>query len=66
MNDFRTMFPGLNADLIESVLRANNGAVDHTIDQLLNMTLEDGSSTVSFSCRIFTTITNWEKRRFSR
>ena len=40
MNDFRAMFPGLEVELIESILRANNGAVDDTIDQLLTMNFE--------------------------
>lgn len=37
MNDFRTMFPEMEAEVIECVLRSNNGAVDSTIDQLLQM-----------------------------
>lgn len=37
MNDFKTMFPEMDADVIECVLRSNNGAVDSTIDQLLQM-----------------------------
>ena len=37
MSDFKTMFPAVDADVIECVLRANNGAVDSTIDQLLQM-----------------------------
>lgn len=36
------MFPNMDYDIIECVLRANNGAVDATIDQLLLMNL-DGS-----------------------
>ncbi|KAF6040041.1 hypothetical protein EB796_001648 [Bugula neritina] len=40
MSDFRTMFPGLDVELIESVLRANGGAVDDTIDQLLTMNVD--------------------------
>uniref|UniRef100_A0A8D0L1P6 CUE domain containing 1 n=1 Tax=Sphenodon punctatus TaxID=8508 RepID=A0A8D0L1P6_SPHPU len=42
MEDFKTMFPNMDYDIIECVLRANNGAVDSTIDQLLQMNL-DGS-----------------------
>uniref|UniRef100_A0A8U8C1G0 Uncharacterized protein n=1 Tax=Geospiza parvula TaxID=87175 RepID=A0A8U8C1G0_GEOPR len=42
MEDFKTMFPNMDYDIIECVLRANNGAVDATIDQLLQMNL-DGS-----------------------
>lgn len=43
MNDFRTMFPGLDVELIESVLRANGGTVDDTIDQLLTITVDCSS-----------------------
>ncbi|KAG8451324.1 hypothetical protein GDO86_003512 [Hymenochirus boettgeri] len=42
MEDFKTMFPNMDYDIIECVLRANNGAVDATIDQLLQMNLDDG------------------------
>ena len=35
------MFPDLDADVIEAVLRANNGAVDITIDHLLTMTADN-------------------------
>ena len=31
------MFPTMDKDVIETVLRANNGAVDVTIDQLLTL-----------------------------
>eukprot|EP00111_Clytia_hemisphaerica_P017376 TCONS_00051405-protein len=37
MSDFRTMFPELDTDVIETVLRANNGVVQTTIDQLLQL-----------------------------
>lgn len=37
MRDFRSMFPEMEAGVIEAVLRANGGAVDATIDQLLTM-----------------------------
>ena len=37
MSDFRDMFPNMDEEVIEAVLRANNGAVDETIDQLLTM-----------------------------
>lgn len=40
MNDFKTMFPEMEADVIECVLRSNNGAVDSTIDQLLQMSMD--------------------------
>ncbi|XP_037403537.1 CUE domain-containing protein 1a isoform X2 [Pygocentrus nattereri] len=44
MDDFKTMFPSMDHEVIECVLRANNGAVDSTIDQLLQMSL-DGQGT---------------------
>ncbi|OWA51546.1 Protein FAM98A [Hypsibius exemplaris] len=37
MADFQTMFPDMNPDVIEETLRANQGAVETTIDQLLAM-----------------------------
>ncbi|NXA50855.1 CUED1 protein, partial [Nothocercus julius] len=40
MEDFSTMFPRMDYDIIECVLRANRGAVDATIDQLLQMSLD--------------------------
>ncbi|GBP85149.1 CUE domain-containing protein 1 [Eumeta japonica] len=40
MTDFKTMFPDMDDDVIEAVLRANQGAVDATIDQLLAMTTD--------------------------
>uniref|UniRef100_A0A8B9GVV3 CUE domain containing 1a n=1 Tax=Astyanax mexicanus TaxID=7994 RepID=A0A8B9GVV3_ASTMX len=40
MDDFKTMFPSMEHEVIECVLRSNNGAVDSTIDQLLQMSLE--------------------------
>lgn len=35
MDDFKIMFPDIDRDVIETVLRANNGVVQSTIDQLL-------------------------------
>ena len=35
------MFPDMDAEVIEAVLRANNGAVDTTIDHLLTMTADN-------------------------
>ncbi|KAF5916001.1 hypothetical protein HPG69_003074 [Diceros bicornis minor] len=46
MDDFKTMFPDMDYDIIECVLRANSGAVDATIDQLLQMNLEAGGGGV--------------------
>ena len=36
------MFPNMDEEVIEAVLRANNGAVDETIDQLLTMNTDGG------------------------
>ncbi|GBP11754.1 CUE domain-containing protein 1 [Eumeta japonica] len=41
MSDFKTMFPDMDGDVIEAVLRANQGAVDATIDQLLQMSTDN-------------------------
>ena len=46
MSDFRHMFPTMEEEVIEAVLRANNGAVDETIDQLLTMN-EDGTAQIT-------------------
>lgn len=37
MSDFGVMFPEIDRDVIETVLRANNGVVQTTIDQLLEL-----------------------------
>lgn len=41
MTDFKTMFPDMDKEVIEAVLRANQGAVDATIDQLLAMSTDN-------------------------
>ncbi|XP_014254318.1 CUE domain-containing protein 1 [Cimex lectularius] len=41
MADFKTMFPEMDDDVIEAVLRSNQGAVDTTIDQLLAMSSDN-------------------------
>ena len=41
MADFKIMFPDMEVDVIEAVLRSNNGAVDTTIDQLLAMSADN-------------------------
>lgn len=50
MSDFKTMFPDMERDVIEAVLRANQGAVDATIDQLLAMSV-DNQACIEFSVR---------------
>ncbi|KAM9801208.1 CUE domain-containing protein 1b [Neosynchiropus ocellatus] len=44
MEDFKTMFPTMDYEVIECVLRSNNGAVDATIDQLLQMSIDGQGS----------------------
>lgn len=44
MEDFKTMFPSMDYEVIECVLRSNNGAVDATIDQLLQMSIDGNGS----------------------
>lgn len=44
MEDFKTMFPSVDYEVIECVLRSNNGAVDATIDQLLQMSIDEQGS----------------------
>jgi len=41
MADFHIMFPDMDSEIIETVLRANKGAVDATIDHLLALTEEE-------------------------
>jgi len=40
MADFKTMFPTLDDEVIEAVLRCNKGSVDRTVDQLLTMSCD--------------------------
>ena len=44
MDDFNQMFPSINRDVIEAVLRSNGGIVDTTIDQLLTMNIDANPS----------------------
>ncbi|XP_062342124.1 CUE domain-containing protein 1-like isoform X2 [Osmerus eperlanus] len=44
MEDFHSMFPSMEPEVIECVLRANHGAVDATIDRLLQMSLDGHDS----------------------
>ncbi|XP_014222927.1 CUE domain-containing protein 1 [Trichogramma pretiosum] len=46
MSDFKNMFPQMDDDVIEAVLRANQGAVDTTIDQLLSMSTDNENEQV--------------------
>jgi hypothetical protein len=43
MYNFKKMFPTLESDAIETVLRSNNGSVDKTIDQLLILSMDNDS-----------------------
>ena len=47
MSDFQTMFPHIEKDIIEAVLRSNDGVVQTTIDQLLVLseTADDSTAT---------------------
>lgn len=45
MNDFKVMFPTFDYEVIEMILRANNGLVDATVDQLLAMQTENSQTT---------------------
>lgn len=49
MSDFKIMFPDMECDVIEAVLRANQGAVDATIDQLLAMSTDNQVSKKLYS-----------------
>lgn len=49
MTDFKHMFPEMDEMIIEQVLRANNGVVDATIDQLLQMNTESLKKNVGTS-----------------
>ncbi|XP_071508940.1 uncharacterized protein [Diadema antillarum] len=40
MADFQRMFPSMDREVIETVLRSNNGKVDETIDQLLALSAD--------------------------
>ena len=48
MTDFKVMFPDMDAEVIEAVLRANNGAVDATIDHLLTMSADNEAEKLMF------------------
>ncbi|EDO41318.1 predicted protein [Nematostella vectensis] len=49
MKDFKSMFPEMDDEVIEAVLRANNGLVDATIDQLLTMGAVSGENSTNSS-----------------
>jgi len=50
MTDFKIMFPNMDVDVIEAVLRSNNGAVDTTIDQLLTMSEDNEKGDLGRGC----------------
>lgn len=50
MSDFRAMFPEMDSDVIETVLRSNNGAVDATIDNLLLMSADNAKESSGNDC----------------
>lgn len=52
MTDFKLMFPNMDEEIIEAVLRANGGAVDGTIDQLLTMNTDFDQPAVAASISI--------------
>lgn len=56
MSDFKTMFPEMDKDVIEAVLRANQGAVDATIDQLLAMSTDNQVYNISLLCNLLLSI----------
>lgn len=61
MNDFRTMFPTLDSDVIEAVLRSNRGNVDRTVDQLLTISNDCQGGDTRTSCSISCMSSNNEK-----
>ena len=56
MTDFKTMFPDMERDVIEAVLRANQGAVDATIDQLLAMSTDNQVRALSVSLYFYSAV----------
>ena len=46
MYNFKKMFPKFDAEVIETVLRSNDGSVDKTVDQLLAMSMDDECSVI--------------------
>jgi len=46
MHHFKTMFPKFDSEVIETVLRSNDGAVDKTVDQLLTMSMDSEFASV--------------------
>ena len=58
MYHFKKMFPKFDSDVIETVLRSNNGAVDKTIDALLQMSIEDDLTTTTATGDLTNQLTN--------
>lgn len=56
MYHFKKMFPKFDSDVIETVLRSNQGSVDKTLDQLLTMSIDNEhampSNQLSQSCLV--------------
>ena len=59
MADFKTMFPTMDCEIIEAVLRANDGAVDATIDQLLTMSIDIDGRDSPFEIPPELTLVSW-------
>ncbi|XP_020800018.1 CUE domain-containing protein 1 isoform X2 [Drosophila serrata] len=49
MADFKKMFPDIDREVIEAILRANLGAVDQTIDALLAMSIDNQQSLINLN-----------------
>nr|NP_001189022.1 uncharacterized protein Dmel_CG12024, isoform C [Drosophila melanogaster]ADV37459.1 uncharacterized protein Dmel_CG12024, isoform C [Drosophila melanogaster] len=49
MTDFKKMFPDIDREVIEAILRANLGAVDQTIDALLAMSIDNQQSLINLN-----------------
>lgn len=47
MYHFKKMFPKFDSEVIETVLRSNDGSVDQTIDQLLTMSFDYDSNEIA-------------------
>lgn len=50
MYHFKKMFPKFDSEVIEAVLRSNQGSVDKTLDQLLTMSIDNENAVSSNTC----------------